>query len=172
MNLIPESFDSIKTVINACIEKEMQPDGLLKDVETYIPTYYNDDVVDEPVVWVTQHPSRAERKADLSQTMDILTPFEFDCSVYKPELEDAEIASQNLAFRVVLAITLNILTVQQELLGKRIIKRVDFETYYHVGDVQIVGKSDKLPTTGVVLNFVHTINWKMCCKKINNNKGD
>lgn len=172
MNLIPHSFDSIKRVITACIEKEMQEGGVLEDVETFIPTYYNDNVVNEPVVWVTQHPSRAVRQADMSKTMDILTPFEFDCAVYRKDIEDAENSSQNLAFRVVLAITKNILTVQNELLGKRIIKKVDFETYYYVGDVQIVGKSDRLPTTGVVLNFTHTINWIMCCKKLEENNGD
>lgn len=166
MNKIPESFESIKQVMKACIEKEINPDGLLSEVETFIPSYHNKSVVDEPVIWMTQHPSYAETQSNISQRMDIITPFEFDCAVYEPDLEDAENASQNLALKVVLAITKNYLHVQKELLGTRIIKRIDLGTYYPVGEVEILGKSESIMGTGVVLNIVHTIDWIMCCKKI------
>lgn len=166
MIILPESFESIEKVMEACIEKEITPKGILSDVETFIHSYYNDDVVDEPVIWMTQHPSYAERQADISQTMDIITPFEFTCAVYRPDLDDAEKASQNLTFRVVLSIVKNFLIVQNEILGRRIIKRMDFATYYPVGEVEIVGKTEGAPATSVVLNVVHTINWTVCCKKI------
>lgn len=165
MNNIPESFESIKKVLQKCIEKEITQDGLLSNVETFIPVYHNKSVVEEPVVWMTQHPSYAERQADISQTMDVTTPFEFTCAVYHPDLDEAENASQYLALNVVLAITKNFLQVQKELLGRRIIKRIDLGTYYPVGQVEIVGKSESVLATSAVLNIVHTINWMMCCKK-------
>lgn len=166
MIVIPESFESIRKIMQKCIEKEMTPDGLLRDVETFIPITYHDSIVDEPVIWMTQHPSRAERQPDITQTMDLITPFEFDCAVYAPELEDAENESQNLALRTALAVTKNFLHVQKELFNKRIIKTIALETYYPIGEVQINGKSDRLPATGIVLNVMHPVNWVICCKKI------
>lgn len=172
MNTIKQSFKSIYEIMKTCIEKEMVPDGILADVNTFIPIYHHESVVDEPVVWMTQHPTTAERQPDISKTMDLITPFEFDCAVYDSELEKSELASQELATRVVLAITKNFQMVQNEIVGTRIIKRIGLEIYYPVGDVEIRGKSDRLPATGVVLNVVHTINWMMCCKNLQNNKGD
>ena len=166
MNTIVQSFESIVQIMKTCIEREMIQGGILEDVNTFIPTYRNEAVVDEPVIWMTQHPSTAEKQADISQKMELITPFEFDCAVYAKEIDDAELASQNLATRVVLSIVKNYLTVQKELLGGRIIRRVGLETYYPVGQVQIKGKSDKIPATGVVLNVVHVIDWVTCCKKL------
>ena len=173
MSSIIQSFEGINRVMQECIKKEIRTGGLLEDVETFIPIFYHDSVIDEPVIWMTQHPSTAESQADLSQSMVLITPFEFDCAVYKPELEDAQFASQNLATRVVLAVTKNFLTVQKELFGKRIIKNIRFQTFYPVGDgIAIQGKSDKLPATGVILNVVHPVNWIMCCKQLQNNQGE
>lgn len=166
MNTIVQSFESIVQIMKACIEKEMEPEGILKDVNTFIPAYSHEAVVDEPVIWMTQHPSRAERQADISQKMELITPFEFDCAVYASEIEEAEMQTQNLTTRVVLAIVKNYLTVQKELFGGRIIKRIGLETYYPAGEVQIQGKSDRLPATGVVLNVVHIIDWVTCCKRL------
>ena len=35
--------------------------------------------------------------------------------------------------------------------------------------VQVTGKSDKVPITGVILNVYHVINWQQCCRQITNN---
>jgi len=170
MTIIVQSFEFLPEIMKYCIEKEMTDEkGILKDVNTFIPIRYQEAVVDEPVIWMSQHPSRADRQADISQTMDLITPFEFDCAVYERDLEDAEKASQNLTMRVIAAIRLNYLEAQKEIVGGRIIRRIGLETYTPVGEVQINGKSDRLPATGVILNIVHTINWDVCCKKL---KGD
>lgn len=166
MNTIVQSFESIVQVMQTCIDQEMVENRILSDVNTFIPSYYNEAVVDEPVVWMTQHPSIAEKQTDISQKMELITPFEFDCAVYDSDLGIAEQKSQNLATRVVLAVVKNYLQVQRELLGGRIIKRIGLETYYPVGQVQIQGKSERITATGVVLNVVHVIDWVTCCKKL------
>ena len=167
MSNIVFNFEALYNIMRECVQREICPDGLLEDVETFVPSYDTESRVEEPVVWMTQHPSRAEKQADISRTMDIITPFQFTCAVYKPDIEDAELASQNLATRVILCITRNLLSVQNELYGKRFITTIGLETYYPVGEVNIVNKSEKLPATGVVLNVTHRINWELCCKKIN-----
>ena len=160
-------FEKINEIINECINREMTTDGLLEDVETYVNTYYNDGQVDEPVVWVTQHPTTASRQADISQTMELTTPFEFDCGVYEVDLEDANMASQNLANRVILSILRNWQTVQSELLPQqRMIKNITLDRYSPMGYVTVTGKSDKVPVTGVILNVNHIVNWTLCCRQL------
>ena len=165
---IKTGFEKINQIINACITREICEDGLLEDVETFVNTYYQEGSVDEPVIWITQHPTTAGRQADISQTIELVTPFEFDCGVYDVEIEDANIASQNLANRVILAVLKNWLTVQAEVTpGHRMIKNITLDRYSPLGYVDVKGKSDKVPVTGVVLNVHHIVNWSLCCKQLN-----
>ena len=62
-------FEKINTIIKACITTEMTENGLLSDVETFINTYYNEGQVDEPVIWITQHPTTVSKGADISKTL-------------------------------------------------------------------------------------------------------
>lgn len=166
-------FEKINTIINGCITAEMVENGLLEDVETFINTYFNEGQVDEPVVWITQHPTTVERNADISKTLLLKTPFEFDCGVYEVELEDANTSSQNLCNRVIISILKNWQTVQNtELSGKRMIRNIELDRYSPMGYVPVTGKSDKVPITGVILNVYHMINWQQCCQQAINNNGD
>lgn len=166
-------FEKINTIINECINREICTDGLLEDVETFINTYFNEGQVEEPVIWLTQHPSTVERNADISKTALLKTPFEFDCGVYEVDIEEANTASQNLCNRVILSILKNWQTVQnEELPGQRMIRNIELETYSPMGYVPVTGKSDKVPVTGVILNVYHVINWQQCCQQINQSNGD
>ncbi|MBR3213962.1 MAG: hypothetical protein IKF79_05550 [Methanosphaera sp.] len=166
-------FEKINVIINECINREICTDGLLEDVETFINTYFNEGQVEEPVIWLTQHPSTVERNADISKTALLKTPFEFDCGVYDTEIEDANTASQNLTNRVIVSILKNWQTIQStELPGQRMIRNIELETYSPMGYVPVTGKSDKVPVTGVILNVYHVINWQQCCQQINQSNGD
>lgn len=165
-------FEKINTIINGCITNEMVENGLLEDVETFINTYYNEGTVEEPVVWITQHPTTVERNADISKTALLKTPFEFDCGVYEVEIEDANTASQNLCNRVIVSILKNWQTVQAtELPGQRMIRNIELDTYSPMGYVDVEGKSDKVPVTGVILNVYHVINWQQCQQLANQTNG-
>ena len=166
-------FEKINTIINKCITDEMTQDGLLSDVETFINTYYNEGQVEEPVIWITQHPTTVERNPDISKTALLKTPFEFDCGVYETEIEDANTASQNLTNRVIISILKNWQTIQAtELPGNRMIRNIELDTYSPMGYVNVEGKSDKVPITGVILNIYHIINWQQCQQLANQNNGD
>jgi hypothetical protein len=163
-------FEKINEIINECITREITTDGLLEDVETFVNTYYEEGSIDEPVIWITQHPTTANRQADISQTMELTTPFEFDCGVYDNDIEDANMQSQNLANRVILSVLRNWQTVQAETLpGQRMIKNITLNRYSPLGYVNVKGKSDRVPVTGVVLDVNHIVNWSLCCKQLNNN---
>ena len=160
-------FEKINEIITECINREITTDGLLEDVETFVNTYYEEGSIDEPVIWITQHPTTAGRQADISQTMELTTPFEFDCGVYDNDIEDANLQSQNLANRVILSILRNWQTVQAEQLpGQRMIKNITLNRYSPLGYVNVKGKSDRVPVTGVVLDVNHIVNWSLCCKTI------
>ena len=162
-------FEKINQIMNCCITREMVEDGLLEDVETFTNAYYDEGSVDEPVIWMTQHPTTANRQADISMTMELVTPFEFDCGVYDVEIEDANNQSQNLCNRVILSVLKNWQTAQADLMqGQRMIKNITLDRYSPLGYVPVKGKSDKVPVTGVVLNVHHIVNWQLCCQQINN----
>jgi len=164
---IVTGFEKINEIMQTCITTEMTENGLLSDVETFVNTYYDEGSVDEPVIWMTQHPTTADRQADISQTMQLITPFEFDCGVYDNDMDTADLESQNLAGRVILSILRNWQRTQAEVLpGQRMITNVTLETYSPVGYVDVTGKSDKVPVTGVILNIHHIINWKLCLKQL------
>ena len=166
-------FEKINTIINKCITDEITSNGILSDVETFINTYYNEGQVEEPVVWITQHPTTVQRNADISSTLTLKTPFEFDCGVYEREIEDANTSSQNLCNRVILSVLKNWQKVQaQELPNQRMILRIELDTYSPMGYVPVTGKSDKVPVTGVILNVYHKINWQQCCQQINQTNGE
>ena len=160
-------FEKINEIINECITREITTDGLLEDVETFVNTYYEEGSIDEPVIWITQHPTTANRQADISQTMELTTPFEFDCGVYDVDLDNSNLASQNLANRVIMSILNNWQTIQaSELPGQRLIRNITLQTYSPVGYVNITNKSDKVAVTGVILNVNIVINWRMCYRLI------
>ena len=162
-------FEKINEIMNTCITREITTDGILEDVETFINTYFNEGQVDEPVVWITQHPTTVEKNADISKTLLLKTPFELDCGVYEKEIEDSNTSSQNLCNRVILSILKNWQRVQGEIIpGQRMIRNITLETYSPMGYVPVTGKSDKVPITGVILNVYHIINWQQCCQQINN----
>ena len=164
---IISGFENIYTIMKGCIEAEMTETGLLKDVETFIPVYLDEEHVEEPVVWMYQLETTPTRGADISQTMELTTPFQFNCAYYETEIEDANTSCQNLACRVVLAILNNWQTVQNTVLpGNRMIRNITLDRYYPLGTIEVNGKSERLPVIGVRLNVNHIINWRMCCRTI------
>ena len=170
---IVSGFENIYKIMKGCIDTEMTENGLLHDVETFIPVYLDEDHVEEPVVWMYQLETTPVKGANISQTMILRTPFQFNCAIYEKEIEDANTSAQNLACRVVLAILNNWQPIQNTLLpGERMIMSIDFDRYYPLGTIEVNGKSERLPVIGVRLNVNHKITWKMCCRTINDNDNE
>ena len=167
---IVTGMEKLYTIIIKCLEEEHKENGLLEDVETIVNSYYNESHVEEPIVWVTQHPANANRQADISQTMELTVPFEFDCGVYDQDLDVSNLASQNLANRVIMSILNNWQTIQsQQLPNQRLIRNITLQTYSPVGYVNVNNKSDKVAVTGVILNVNIVINWRMCYNLLQQN---
>lgn len=165
---IQTGLEKVQLIMKSCIEHEITENGILSDVESFFTVFNNEDHVEEPVVWMYQHETRAGRQADISNTMDLTIPFQFNCSVYEPELEDANTSTQNLATRVILAILKNWQTRQSEIMQDqgRLIKNITLETFYPLGTIEVNNKSERLPVIGVLLNVNVIVNWKMCCKQL------
>ena len=160
-------MEKLYSIIIGCLTAENTTNGLLEDVETIINSYYNESHLEEPIVWVTQHPANANRQADISQTMELSVPFEFDCGVYDDDLDTSNLKSQNLANRVIMSILNNWQTIQsQELPGQRLIKNITLQTYSPVGYVNVDNKTDKVAVTGIILNVNIVINWRMCYQRL------
>lgn len=166
LNLIT-GLESITKTIKQCILAENVEDGLLSDVEDIITVYNNEDGVEEPAIWMVQHPTYARDKVDLRHQLTLVSPFEFVCIEYDPDPEKAEEKSQNLATRTAISVLKNYQTVQTNLGCPRTIRAIEFNTYRPVGEISVQGKSEKVPVTGIILDVVHDVNWMNCCKKLN-----
>ena len=94
---IVTGMEKLYTIITKCLETENTTGGLLEDGETIINSYYNESHLEEPIVWVTQHPATANRQADISQTMELTVPFEFDCGCYEADLEESNLANNYMS---------------------------------------------------------------------------
>lgn len=167
VNLVT-GFDKVYTIIKESVEAEICEDGILEDVETFIPVYTNEEHVEEPVVWMHQLQTTPGRQADISGTMELITPFQFNCAVYESEIEDANAETQNLCNRVALAILKNWQTIQSQQESGKTIRNITFQRYYPLGTIDVNGKSERLPVTGIVLEVHHIVNWQMCCKNLTN----
>ena len=168
MTNIVVGMETLQNILAGCIEAEMTEDGLLSDVQTFKKIYLEEEHIDEPFIWMYQHETRPNRQADISRTMELTTPFQFNCAVYEAELEDANEATMNLATRVILAVQRNWQTIQnQELPGTRLIRNITLETFYPLGTVDVNNKSERLPVIAVVLNVNHIIDWRLCCRQNN-----
>ena len=166
MTNIVVGMETLQTILAGCIEAEMTEDGLLSDVQTFKRIYLEEEHIDEPFIWMYQHETRPNRQADISRTMELTTPFQFNCAVYEPELEDANESTMNLATRVILSVQRNWQTIQnQELPGQRLIRNITLETFYPLGTVDVNNKSERLPVVAAVLNVNHIIDWRLCCKQ-------
>jgi len=163
MNLLT-GLEAVTKIIKECITIENVPDGILEDVESIIKVANNEEGVDEPAVWIVQHPTLPEKNATIAKIMTLVTTFEFVCIEYDPDPETAELKSQNLAARVVLSILRNFQQVQMEY-DVRVIKNIRFNMFYPVGEVAVAGKREKVPVTSVSIEVLHDINWLNCCKR-------
>ena len=172
MTSLITGLESITKTIKNCLQIENVPGGLLEDVEDIITVYNNEDGVDEPAVWMVQHPTTARDRVDLRQQLTLISPFEFVCIEYNHDTEVAEERSQNLATRVALSVLKNYQHVQTDLGYDRTITKIEFNTYRPVGEISVQGKSEKVPVTGIILDVVHVVNWMNCCRKLENNDNE
>ena len=158
----------VPQTVKAYLEKEMKSGGLLEDVETLIPSVNSDVPVDPPAVWIVQHPTvRWNRdKANLSNKITLSVPFEFVCVEYSDDLEEAELLGINLATRVGSSLMKNFNKVKVDReMPNRFFQKIEFETLYPVGEVTVVGKSERIPATSIIFNFIYVVDWLKCNRR-------
>ena len=172
MTTIINGLEQIAETIHYCVRSENVSDGLLEDVEEIITVYNNEDGIEEPCVWIVQHPTVAEEKVNLSHKLRLVSPFEFVCIEYDSDPEIAERKSQNLATRVALSVLKNYKSAQRELGYKPTIAKLEFNTFRPVGEITVVGKAEKVPVSGIILDVVHVVDWINCCRKLEENSQD
>ena len=168
MNLA-NSVSIVPRTIKSYIEREMKDGGLLSDVETLIPSLNNDVPVDPPAVWIVQHPTTqwANDKRNLSSKMALSVPFEFVCVEYSDDLEEAEMLGIDLASRVGSSLMKNLNKVKvDDSMPDRFFHKLEFQTLYPVGEVNVVGKSERIPATSIVFSFVYFVDWLKCNRRL------
>ena len=163
MNII-EGPAYVTQLMKECITAEMVEDGLLEDVNTFIPSYRFDEEIEEPAIGLFEHETTPVMEGTLSHKIEMQTPFEFVCIVYDDEdIEQSEIKGKNLAGRVAASIAKNFTRVTVEGHSVPILKPV-IETMYPVGTVEVQGKSDEAVATSVRIRINYYVDWLICMK--------
>ncbi len=119
-------------------------------------------------MWIHEHPTIPEQgqTPNLSQTMDLLTPFEFICIEYDPDVEIAAYKAKNLATRVGASLLKNFNRVKSLPEDPdRMFRVIRFNQFIPDGEATVIkGKSDKVPACGILFDFVYPIQWLYCTK--------
>ena len=165
LNMI-EGPREVTRLIKSCIRKEMVPDGLLHEVETFVPSYRLDDEMEEPCVWLFEHETTVANGTSgrLSRKLLLQTVFEFVCVVYDEEdIEQSELKGKELASRVAVSIAKNLRRTNSN--NEKVLENLKFDALYPVGTVDVQGKSKKALATSVRLIVEYYVDWAICCMK-------
>lgn len=160
---IDECIENILEIVQDCIAYERQENGLLENVNDVITLYNNEYGVDAPGIWIVQHPVTPDSEDNLSQELTLKFTIEFVCIEYDPEPETAERLARNLAGKVAIAIKKNYRRLQYEKFNDRIIHNVKFNSLLPVGEINVENKRDKIPVTGLILDFLFDVDWENYC---------
>lgn len=160
---IDERIENILEIVQDCIEHERQENGLLEKVNDVILVYNNEYGVDTPGIWIVQHPVTAASDENLSQELTLKFTIEFVCIEYDPDPETAEKLARKLAEKVAISIKKNYRRLQYEKFEDRIIHNVKFNSLLPVGEINVENKRDKIPVTGLILDFLFDVDWENDC---------
>lgn len=160
---IYERIDNVFEIVQDCIEHERQEKGLLENVNDVITIYNNEYGVDTPGIWIVQHPITAASDDNLSQELTLKYTIEFVCIEYDPDPETAEKLAKKLAGNVAITIKKNYRRLQYEKFEDRIIHNVKFNSLLPVGEINVENKRDKIPVTGLILDFLFDGDWENDC---------
>lgn len=160
MKPLDEMIDNVLEIVEACLNYEKEtPEGLLNHVKTIISVYNNEYGIIEPAIWMVQHPITLERQETVDEII-LNSTIEFACVEWDKDPKIAEKKSRDLATKVALSIKNNYRKIQFDKFNDRIIEKVKFNTLYPVGEgLDVEGKTQKTPVSGIVLDFEFTVDW-------------
>ncbi|WP_406532509.1 hypothetical protein [Methanobrevibacter sp.] len=165
MRTLEDMIEKVLEIVEDCLMHEKETEnGLLNHVKTIISVYNNEYGIDEPAIWIVQHPVTGSSNDNLSQELTLNYTIEFACVEYDKDPKIAEKKARQLAAKVAQSIKNNYRTIQYNKFQDRIIENVKFNTLHPVGDgIDVEGKTLKVPVAGIVLDFEFTIDWVNSC---------
>ena len=164
MRPLDEMIEKVLEIVEDCLKYENEkPEGLLNHVKTIISVYNNEYGIDEPAIWIVQHPITLEKQENVDEII-LNSTIEFACVEWDKDPKIAEKKSRDLATKVALSIKNNYRKIQYDKFKDRIIENVKFRTMYPVGEgIDVQGKTKKTPVAGIVLDFEFTVDWMDYC---------
>lgn len=165
MNII-KGTAAVTQMVKDCINAEIHSEGLLSEVETFVPAYRYEEEADEPLIWMYEHETTVAdgRNGALSKKQLLQTPYEFFCVVFDEDsLEQSEIYGKDLATRVAGSIIKN--AKRKDANDTWIFNRILFDSLYPSGTVDVVDKSERAVCVSIKLVIEYYIDWTICCRR-------
>lgn len=164
MKPLDESVENILEIVEDCLNYEKESsEGLLNHVKTIIHTYNNEYGIEEPAIWIVEHPIIRKSNDNLSQELTLISTIGFVCVEWDKDPKIAEKKARTLASKVALSIKRNYRRIQYNKFNDRLIVNVLFNTLHPVGEIDVEGKTKKTPVAGIVLDFEFDVDWENSC---------
>lgn len=160
-------IQTINNYITNCLKKELNDDGLLSDVKSFINIYRDENSYDKtPAVWlyIQDWFPKDEMIINRKNTRCTLTfPVEVACISQKSKLNKADAEATSLQGRVIECFIKNwkrVINEEQFILctGFRIVRG------YADGTREAINQLRRVTIKGVIIEFDFTIDWIKCIK--------
>ena len=161
MNIV-DGPAKVTQLIKDCITLEMVQDGILEDVNTFIPSYRFDEEIEEPCIGLFEQETTPIEDGTLSHKIEMQTIFEFICIYYDDEdIEQSEIKGKELAGKVAASIAKNFRRVDSQ--GNTVpVKKPVLEGFYPAGTVEVQDKGEEAVATSVRIRINYYVDWLSC----------
>lgn len=172
LELIPRKFEE-------WIHKEICEDGLLEEVERFIPTYRSHLEIDGTTVWVYKQDWTTSEDQTMSLGTNTTTvidyPFEVAIVVQRPDIRRADKKAIQLQSKVITSIMKNYYPnifrdlqedpreAQGTLHG--VIENITVDTGYNDGSLEAINQEEDVVIKGVLFTLRVSIDWMECVRQ-------
>lgn len=145
-------------VIEYYFKQELEGNGILSDVNTFLTSANNKEHIDAPVIWIEKETITSSYAQHSDSSLIDIPVNIVCCAEVEDDFQTAENASMNLASRCITSLFRNVKKPAD--LGKHITLRgFTIQSIDPNGTFEIINKTTLLPATRLQLTFHISLNW-------------
>ena len=165
---VVKGMKAVRAAVNEYILMECKENGVLSDVAEVITTQRVENPVTPPFIWIYKLMTVPYDDMKGNRTQYLKSSYQLICGYYDEDLGIGEENAEDLTYRAVACIQKHFNSKRIPYFEDRPYERIftsnglQVSTIYPVGDVEVRGKSDRVPCCAVDIDFIHRIDWNLC----------